>query len=575
MPDNQGNLPIKQHVLSNTAPAFFKNIAHQKLRRVPKEEELTIKLVVKHNEMEFDPVKFWSMSREDRRQAFREKYSIKEEHVNILEDFAKKYGLKLKRVNHHLGKVTLAGKVHVLEKIFGVSLNYFQHDSQVSSITHDENEYMGHVEDIKIPKELVEIVDHVLGLSHSPMQHNTESGADPLHLGNFQAAAYGVTSDYFAEQYNFPAGYLGKGQKIAIISCGGGYTDSGFDAYFKKAGIAKPQMNWKSVGSCKNNPGGSWMYDYEMATDILVAACSAPEASFIIYFTKNSIQGFSDAVQAVMEEDDGPMVISYSWGSSENGIAAGTAKGVNRVLEYATLVSQITILCSSGDKGANNNYNYSDSTKIPTEPMIQFPASSPWVTSCGGTMYNIKTDGAGDEVSRTEKVWNSVNLYSINYPAASGGGFSTYFRKPGYQKNAFENADMKNIPDKRGIPDLAGHADISPNSISYWIHVDGKSWLTGGTSAVAPLMAALISRLNEALNTQIGFFNTLLYEMERSNAIRPIVDGNNSMYGNEKIWPASKSWDACTGLGVPNGEAMLKFLQDKLRKKVSEATSAA
>lgn len=574
MSDDQNNPSFKHHLLKGTAPVFFKSLAHKIVRQAPKDDELTIKLVVKQKDVEHDLKALRSMSLEERKKEFSKKYSIQEDHLEKLKVFAETHGLKIIRINHHLGKVTLTGKVQLIEKIFDVSLHYFNHDKRVSFIKHNAKEYLGHLEDIKIPEELRGIVDHVLGLSHSPM-HHTAPTADPLKLGSYQAAAYGVTSSYFANEYGFPEDYLGKGQKIAVISCGGGYKESDLDAYFLRAGIPKPKISFKSVDNHTNSPGGSWMYDYEMSTDILVAACAAYEAEIIVYFTKNSVQGFADAVEAIMEDENGPSVISYSWGSSEDAIANRTILSVNRVLEYATLVSQITILCSSGDKGANNNFDYSDSSKTPTEPMIQFPSSSPWITSCGGTMYRIQKDENGNEVSRQEEVWNSVNLYSINYPTASGGGFSTVFNQPAYQDAARKNAGMDEGNGKRSIPDIAGHADLSPDNISYWVLVDGQPWLTGGTSSVAPLMAALIARFNQALESRVGFFNNLLYEMEGTEAISSITSGNNSMYGNDEIWPAQQGYDCCTGLGIPNGNKMLEFLRDKWNKNVNAAAQQA
>jgi len=70
----------------------------------------------------------------------------------------------------------------------------------------------------------------------------------------------------------------------------------------------------------------------------------------------------------------------------------------------------------------------------------------------------------------------------------------------------------------------------------------------GGTSAVAPLWAALIARVNQLSGKPAGFLNPQLYK--NPNALRDITSGNNGDFA------AASGWDACTGLGSPNGAAL-------------------
>jgi len=76
----------------------------------------------------------------------------------------------------------------------------------------------------------------------------------------------------------------------------------------------------------------------------------------------------------------------------------------------------------------------------------------------------------------------------------------------------------------------------------------------GGTSAVAPLWAGLIAVLNQELGRAVGFINPALYRIG-SSAFRDITTGNNNGY------QANKNWDPCTGLGSPNGTALVSALQ--------------
>ena len=106
------------------------------------------------------------------------------------------------------------------------------------------------------------------------------------------------------------------------------------------------------------------------------------------------------------------------------------------------------------------------------------------------------------------------------------------------------------------MPDVAGDADPASG---YRVRVDGKDPIFGGTSAVAPLWAALVARLTHALGKPLGPVHTRLYAGVRSGRVQPgfrdIVTGTNGAYR------AGPGWDACTGLGVPDGEALVKALR--------------
>ena len=83
--------------------------------------------------------------------------------------------------------------------------------------------------------------------------------------------------------------------------------------------------------------------------------------------------------------------------------------------------------------------------------------------------------------------------------------------------------------------------------------------MVGGTSAVAPLWSALIARFAEATGQRFGLLQPLVYAGVSPGAdvagFRDITGGNNGAYA------AGPGWDACSGLGVPDGAALLSRLQ--------------
>jgi kumamolisin len=181
---------------------------------------------------------------------------------------------------------------------------------------------------------------------------------------------------------------------------------------------------------------------------------------------------------------------------------------------------------------------------------VDFPAASPFTLACGGTNLTASNSAITNEV-----VWHD------GPNDGTGGGVSRFFALPTYQANAgIPNAVDPPGPVMRGVPDVA--ADAAP-ATGYRVLCDGTSFPdaaqnlppVGGTSAVAPLWAGLVARLNQGLGKPVGFLNPLIYALPvNSGAFHDITQGNN---GNYK---AKVGWDPCTGLGTPDGQNLLAAL---------------
>ena len=142
-----------------------------------------------------------------------------------------------------------------------------------------------------------------------------------------------------------------------------------------------------------------------------------------------------------------------------------------------------------------------------------------------------------------ESVWNE------NAGSAGGGGVSDFFALPDYQKNISVPTSISGTNFVgRGTPDISGDAD--PRS-GYRILIDGGNYIIGGTSAVAPLAAGLIALINQLSSTPVGFIHPILYA--HPEIFRDITQGDNITTVSKKGFTAQVGWDACTGLGVPDG----------------------
>jgi kumamolisin len=111
----------------------------------------------------------------------------------------------------------------------------------------------------------------------------------------------------------------------------------------------------------------------------------------------------------------------------------------------------------------------------------------------------------------------------------------------------------------RGVPDVAGKADMTTG---YEMIVGGYSVTMGGTSSAVPMWAGLIARLNEELGKCIGYLTPLLYDSKFADAVTDITEGNNGPH-----YCAEPGWDACTGVGTPNGIKLLAALRGKIGQR--------
>jgi kumamolisin len=156
-------------------------------------------------------------------------------------------------------------------------------------------------------------------------------------------------------------------------------------------------------------------------------------------------------------------------------------------------------------------------------------------------------------------VWNqhSADIAADSF-GSGGGGVSGAFPLPAYQAKASVPGSLNPKGFKgRGVPDVTGDGD--PQS-GYKVLVDGQSLQFGGTSAVAPLWAALIARINQQRKGRLGFINSQLYALAAtSGALHDVTVGNNRVtykkFSNVG-YDAAVGWDACSGLGSPNGTVL-------------------
>jgi kumamolisin len=437
--------------------------------------------------------------------------------IAAIETFAHEHGLTVSERSASRRSVVLKGTAANMQEAFGTTLaNY---DSPVGG-------YRGRTGPLTVPANLDGIVTAVLGLDSRPI-------AKPhLRMANAARASTSLAPTQVAQAYSFP-GATGAGQTIGIIELGGGYNTNDLTTYF--AGKS-PAITSISVDGGANAPGVDTNADGEVMLDIEVAGSVAPGARIVVYFAPNTDQGFHDAITtAVHDTVNNPSVISISWGGPEDN---WTQQASTAMLEACTDAAGVgvTITAAAGDNGSSDG---ATDGKL----HVDLPACLPPVLACGGTKMTITTNGA----IKNETVWNEMAANE----GATGGGISNIFPVPTYQASAAVPVQPETKFKGRGVPDVAGNADPVTG---YQVRVDGSDMVIGGTSAVAPLWAGLIALMNQIIGKPVGFVQPALYRIGES-AFHDITKGNNGAYH------AGPGWDPCTGLGSPNGTALVKALQ--------------
>jgi kumamolisin len=425
-------------------------------------------------------------------------------------------------------RLRISGSAALLSQIFGTTLQSVSSEAPTRADAPSVRvEHRHRAGGLSVPRALDGVVQAVLGLDDRPQARAQ------FRVSRAEAAGVSYTPVQLGDVYAFPEGTDGNGQSIAIIELGGGFEQSDLDTYFAGLGVGSPSVTAASVNGVVNepgkDPGGA---DGEVLLDIEVVGALAPKSSIVVYFAPNTDAGFVDAIAAATKASPAPVALSISWGHSEDQWTAQARTALDDALVDAAAAG-ITVTVAAGDNGSSDG-------ATDGAAHVDFPASSPHALACGGT--SLRASGTAIQ---SETVWND----GAN-GGATGGGVSDVFALPSWQTGA--RVPSSSATGGRGVPDVSGDADPETG---YAVLVDGTRTVIGGTSAVAPLWAALIARVAESVGSPLGLVQPKLYAAAAASSFRDITSGSNGAYS------AAAGWDACTGLGSPNGAALVAALK--------------
>jgi kumamolisin len=355
-----------------------------------------------------------------------------------------------------------------------------------------------------------------------------------------------------ARHYDFPLSELdGKGQTIAIISLGGKLNKTELRRDFKSLRIQMPKLKIVDIdaGDISDEQNNGPTIETHLDLEVIGSIC--PRADITIYRAANDGgPGFAHAVDKAV--DDGNSVISISWGRSES--PEDKSSEMEKALRKAKKMG-VTVCVAAGDGGSSANRDGLHA--IPAEDRrahVEYPASSPLVLACGGTQLIMANDG------QHEVVWNASALKS----SATGGGVSEVFAAQTWQtQHDIDIRSANNNKAGRVIPDVAALAAGGD-----WAIMEANERIVGGgTSAVAPLWAALIVLANEKRASlgkpPLGFLNRRLYKLAANGGLfNDVTQGHNRPVPRYPGYRAGKGFDACTGWGTPLASKLLQALAD-------------
>ena len=307
------------------------------------------------------------------------KYSASKDDANQVAKSLKKYGLKVGKVDLLTRSMNVTGTAKQMEAAFKPRLCIMRSARQ--------GEYVGREPGpLQIPAELKGLIKGVIGFDKRQMAKRHARGKKTAAVGGAGLAP--LTPDDLEARYNFPAGD-GQGQAIAIAEFGGGYFPDDTKAYCKKFGRSAPNVKATSVNAPvlslsqilslpKKQRNDELGASVEVMMDVEIVAGLCPGADISVYFATFDQQGWVELLNEVIAAR--PVALSISWGLAEDdpSWSQNAVDAINDRLNMARLLG-ITICTSSGDDGSGDQIDDGAAH-------VDFPSSSPFVLSVGGTM---------------------------------------------------------------------------------------------------------------------------------------------------------------------------------------------
>jgi N-acetylneuraminic acid mutarotase len=441
--------------------------------------------------------------------------------------FARQSGLTITATHSNRLILDVQGSVSAIQKALNVTMQTYRHPS-------DARQFYAPATDPSLALSVP--LAGISGLDNYALPKpriKVQPAAQTSHRATANAGS-GPAGTYMG--YDFRGAYIpnstltGVGQTIGLLQFDG-YTTSDITYYESQAGLPNVPITNVLLDGFNGAPslnGG----EIEVSLDIEMAISMAPGISQLIVYEAGPYGNWHDILNRIAT-DNLAKQISCSWY-----VPGGPADPVADAIFQQMAAQGQSFYTASGDYDAFTG-------------LIPFPGDTPYITEVGGTTLTTGANGAWD----AEQVWN------WGQGIGSGGGISTQYAIPSWQQ-AISMAGNQGSTTMRNVPDVALTAD------NVYVRADGIDQGAGGTSCAAPLWAAFTALINQQAISNglppVGFINPAIYNLALTAGygaeFHDITTGNNFSPSSPNRFSAVASYDLCTGLGTPNGTALINAL---------------
>lgn len=373
-----------------------------------------------------------------------------------------------------------------------------------------------------------------------------------------------------------PAEDRGAGATIAIVAA---YDDpdtrADTDTYSRAVG--EPAF---TAGQYRDHPsaaprtgicGGPTAWTDEQHLDVQAVHAMAPDAA-VSYWGADDCTSTSLYTRILDAAEDGPDVISLSFGAMEGLDTADDRELLNRVLVEAA-ARDVSVFASTGNDG-----DYSGVGDHGGNATVASPASSPYVTAVGATSTGLAEDGS----IAVEAGWETETRFARNgalippgFAFGAGGGQSAEYARPTWQADRLPVAGTGRL-----LPDVASLGDPDTGFITYGPHEGRTEYAAhGGTSLATPMVASMVAISKAVTGRRFGLASPALYALMGTSALRDVQPASAATWSPRgpsagALWPetlfmwdtgrqglrSAPGWDDVTGAGVPAGRAFIEGL---------------
>jgi subtilase family serine protease len=343
------------------------------------------------------------------------------------------------------------------------------------------------------------------------------------------------------------------GSGVTIVDATEGLaTASDFATFQSKFGLNATLSSFSAGSKSPTDIYGETTIDVEymaaVAPNVTIDQVTAP---------RTSDSSFDKMYAYIVNKLSSVHIVSTSWGDCEAQYRSSSFNIDESDFQQAYTEGQWW-LSAAGDNGVDDCGN---GTKG-----VDFPGSSPYVVSVGGTSVTSASAGHGNFTGwSNEVVWDDTLGCSSDRSCAKegggagGGGVSTRFPMPAFQKTLGLHGSMREVPDVALLaspcdaPDGDSVCDNGKNG-GYWQYFQG-AWQNGwgGTSFAAPEWGAFLALVQQKYgSTPITSPLVRLYALagtpEYGSYFHDITSGCNT-YDGVSGFCASPGYDDASGLG--------------------------